>query len=158
MLVHWHQCERSILVVSIQKLEHGTRLRTLSLKVTCLHKISSVPCFLPMFPYNLKLRQWDGQQNDCYYRCIQRENGSRHLVWTTFHLVPGHRVLAQAPVWTGHYDNNVWVMSNSQGPRRFRKPAYLMQIKIPLHSCREHLHLEHTSFFMPINKNVYAQK
>ena len=39
-------------------------------------------------------------------RCIQRENGSRHLVWTTFLLVPGHGVLARAPSLDGAYDKD----------------------------------------------------
>ena len=108
VLGYGHQCERSILVLPVQKLQHGTRVQALSPKVvfrhrtqartgTCLHKIPSVPCFLPMFPCDLKLRWWDGRRNDCYYRCIQWEHGSGHLVWTAFHLVPGHG----HQVWTG---------------------------------------------------------
>ena len=35
---HRHQCEHSILVVPIQKLEHGTRVRALSPKVVFRHR------------------------------------------------------------------------------------------------------------------------
>ena len=37
-LGHGHQCERSILVVPVQKLEHGTRVRALSPKVVFRHR------------------------------------------------------------------------------------------------------------------------
>ena len=38
VLGHGHQCERSILVVPVQKLEHGTQVWALSLKVVFRHR------------------------------------------------------------------------------------------------------------------------
>ena len=110
-LGHGHQCECSILVVPVQKLEHGTRVRALSEGSiqapylgtgTCLYKISSMPCFyrrLSLWFEVAMVTRWQDSNK-------LKRNLWHHGVWTTFHLVPGHRVLARAPSLDGPYGSH----------------------------------------------------
>ena len=91
-VAYGHQCERSIfqLVVPVQKLEHGTRVRALSPKVVFRHRTRARALVCTrfhqchaLFPCDLKLWRWqdgghemDGRRNDC-----ENENKDYEKFW-----------------------------------------------------------------------------
>ena len=62
---------------------------------TCLHKISSVPCFF--YPCFTVIWSCGGDKLWRWHRSKLKQNLGHHVVWSTFLLVLGHSVLARAP-------------------------------------------------------------
>ena len=97
VLGHGHQCECSILVVPVQKLEHGTRVQALSPKIVFRHctreRTLSAQGFISAMLFThvslwfevVVVTRWQ-------HRSKLKRNLGHHGVWTTFLLGHGHQV------------------------------------------------------------------
>ena len=100
-LGHGHHSERSILVVPVQKLEHGTRVRALSPKVVFRHRTRARALVCTRFHQchaftHVSLWFEVAVVTRWQHRSKLKRNLWHHGVWTTFLLVSwhGHQVWA----------------------------------------------------------------